>query len=105
MLKLVTLNVSISLFLLSPDPQDTSRSMHPMGVDDCPRITPWNVSCTEVRSARFRLSSMKVFLIMRLRDAPLSTSLGHLVSPDWELDHKGQVSIGQLYLWMIFRPK
>jgi hypothetical protein len=34
MLKLVTSNVNISLHLLSPDPQDTSRSMHLMGVDN-----------------------------------------------------------------------
>jgi hypothetical protein len=27
-------------------------SMHPMGVDDCPRITLWNVTCTRVRSDR-----------------------------------------------------
>jgi hypothetical protein len=36
--KLATSNV-ISLHLLSPIPQDTSRSMRPIGVDDCPRMT------------------------------------------------------------------
>jgi hypothetical protein len=31
-------------------------------------------------------------------------SLGHLVLSDRELDHEGQVLIGELYLWMIFGP-
>jgi hypothetical protein len=35
MSKLATSNVNISLHLLSPVPQDTSRSMHPMGL-------PWD---------------------------------------------------------------
>jgi hypothetical protein len=37
---------------------------------------------------------MKVFQIMRLREALLSTSLGHHMLPDREFDHKGQVSVG-----------
>jgi hypothetical protein len=54
-----------------------------MGVDDCLRITPLNVSCTRVRSDRSRPISMNVFLNMRLREAPLSTrvlaTLCHLI--------------------------
>jgi hypothetical protein len=46
--------------------------MHPIGVDDYPRITPWNVSCIEVRFDRLRPISMKVFLMMRFTDASLS---------------------------------
>jgi hypothetical protein len=34
--KLATSNVSISLHLFFPDPHDTSRSIHLMGVDDYP---------------------------------------------------------------------
>jgi hypothetical protein len=34
--KLTTSNVSISMRFFSPVPQDTSKSMRPMGVDDCP---------------------------------------------------------------------
>jgi hypothetical protein len=30
--------------LFSPEPQDTSRSMRPMGMDDCPGIILWKVS-------------------------------------------------------------
>jgi hypothetical protein len=40
MSKLAISNVSISLHLFSLDPQDTSRSMHPMGVDDYPGMIP-----------------------------------------------------------------
>jgi hypothetical protein len=36
MSKLATLNVSVSRRLLSPDPHDTSKSVHSMKVDDCP---------------------------------------------------------------------
>jgi hypothetical protein len=46
-----------------------------MGVDDCLRITPWNVSWIGVKSDKLRLISMNVFLMMRLRDAPLSISV------------------------------
>jgi hypothetical protein len=46
-----------------------------MGVDDYPGITSWKVSCNGVRSARLRPISMNVFLMMRLREAPLSTAL------------------------------
>jgi hypothetical protein len=59
--------------IVVPGPQDNSRSMRPMGVDDCPRITPGKVSCIGVRSAKLRLISMNVFLIMRFSEAPLST--------------------------------
>jgi hypothetical protein len=83
MSKLTTSNVSISLRLFSPIPQDTFRSMHPMGVDDCPVMIPWNVSCMGVKSAKLRLISMKVFLIMRFNKAPLSinvlATLCHLI--------------------------
>jgi hypothetical protein len=72
MLKLVTSNVNISLHLLSPDPQDTSRSMRLMGVDNWPGVTPWKVSCIGVRSAKWRPISMNVFLMMRLSEAQLS---------------------------------
>jgi hypothetical protein len=71
MLKLATSNVSISLCMLSPDPQDTSRSMHPMRVDDWPGITTWKVSCTRVSSTELRTISLNVFLMMRLSEAPL----------------------------------
>jgi hypothetical protein len=67
-----TSNVSISLRLFSSVPQDTSRSMHPMGVDDRPGMIPWKVSCTGVRSAKLRPISMKVFLIIKFSEAPLS---------------------------------
>jgi hypothetical protein len=50
MSKLATSNVSISLRLFSHVPQDTFRSMHHMGVDACPGMIPWNVSCTGVKS-------------------------------------------------------
>jgi hypothetical protein len=72
MLKLATLNANISLHLFSPDPQDTFRSMHPMGVNDCPGIIPWKVSCTRVNSVKLRPISMKVFLIIKFSEAPLS---------------------------------
>jgi hypothetical protein len=71
MLKLATSNVSIFLCLLSPVPQDTSRWMHPTGVDDYPGMTPWNVSCMGVNSVRLRPISMKVFLMMRFNEALL----------------------------------
>jgi hypothetical protein len=72
MLKLATLNVSISLRLFSSVPQDTSRSMCLMGVDDCPGMIPCKVSCTGVSSAKLRPISMKVFLIIKFNEAPLS---------------------------------
>jgi hypothetical protein len=43
MSKLAILNVSISLRLFSPVPQDTSRLMRPMGVDDCPGVISYKV--------------------------------------------------------------
>jgi hypothetical protein len=73
--KLATLNVSISLRLLSPILQDTSKSMRPMGEDDYPGIIPWKVSCIEVNYAKLRSISMKVFLVKRLREAPQSISV------------------------------
>jgi hypothetical protein len=72
MLKLATSNVSISLRLFSPVPQDSSRSMCPMRVDAYPGMIPWNVSCTGVKSDNLRPISMTVFLIMRFNEAPLS---------------------------------
>jgi hypothetical protein len=44
-----------------------------MGVDDYHGITPWDVSCTSAKSDRLRPILMKVFLMMRFREAPLST--------------------------------
>jgi hypothetical protein len=62
-----------------------------MGVDHCPRITSWNVSCTGVRSDRLRTISMNVFLIMRLKEAPLSTRvLATLCHPIRSLTTKGK---------------
>jgi hypothetical protein len=49
--------------------------MCPIGVDDCPGMTPWNMSCTGTRSDRFRTISMKVFLMIRLNEGPLSISV------------------------------
>jgi hypothetical protein len=72
MSKLATLNVSISLRLFCPIPQDTSRSMCLMGVDDYPEMIPWKVSCTGVNSAKLRPISMKVFLIIKFSETPLS---------------------------------
>jgi hypothetical protein len=65
--------------------------MRSMGVDDYPRITTWNMSCTGVRSSRLRPISMKVFLIMRLREALLSTRvLATLCHPIGSLTMKGK---------------
>jgi hypothetical protein len=72
MSKLPTLNVSMSLRLLFPIPQDTSKLMCLMGVVDCSGISLWNVSCTGTRSDRLRSISMKVFLMIRINEAPLS---------------------------------
>jgi hypothetical protein len=72
MSKLATSNVTISLPLFSPVPQDTSRSMRPMGVDNCPRMIPWKVSCVGVHSSKLRPISTKVFLIIKFSEAPLS---------------------------------
>jgi hypothetical protein len=44
----------------------------PDGVDDYPRMIPWKVPCTEVKSAKLRPISMKVFFIIKLSEAPLS---------------------------------
>jgi hypothetical protein len=90
MSKLATSNVNISLHLLSPIQHDPSRSMRLMGVDDCPGMTPWNVSCTGVKSFRLRLISMKVFLMMRFSEAPLSIRvLATLCRPTESLTTKG----------------
>jgi hypothetical protein len=75
MSKLATSNICIFLCLLSSVPQHTSRSMHPIGVDDCPGTTSWNMSCIGVRSDRLRHISMKVFLMIRFNEAPLSISV------------------------------
>jgi hypothetical protein len=75
MSKLATSNISISLCLLSPVPQDTSKSMRPIGVDDYPGMTPWNMSCIGIRSDKLRLISMKVFLMIRFNEAPLSINV------------------------------
>jgi hypothetical protein len=75
MLKLATSNVTISLRLFSPVSQDTSRSMCPMGVDACPGMIPWNVSCTGVKSDNLWPISMKVFLIKRFSEALLSINV------------------------------
>jgi hypothetical protein len=94
MSKLATLIVSISLRLLSLDPQDTSRSMCPMGVDDYPRITPWKVSCTGVRSAKLRPISMNIFFMMRLSEVPLSIRvLATLCRPIGSLITKGKFQL------------
>jgi hypothetical protein len=42
-LMLVTSNFNVPQRLLSHDLHDTSKSMYPMGVDDCPGMTSWNV--------------------------------------------------------------
>jgi hypothetical protein len=65
----------LSLCLLSPVPQHTSRSIRPMGVDDCPGITSWNVSCAWVMSFKLRPISIKVFLMIRVNEALLSISV------------------------------
>jgi hypothetical protein len=75
MSKLTTSNVSISLCLLSPVPQNISRSMHPIGVDDYPGMILWKVSCTRVNSAKLRPILMKVLLIMRFRVTLLSINV------------------------------
>jgi hypothetical protein len=46
-----------------------------MGVDVCPGMISWNVSCTRVKSDNLRSISMKVFLIMRFNEAPLSINV------------------------------
>jgi hypothetical protein len=43
-----------------------------MGVDDYPGMIPRKVSCTGVNSAKLRPISMKVFLIIKFSEAPLS---------------------------------
>jgi hypothetical protein len=75
MSKLATSNVSICLCLLSPVPHDTPRLMHPIGVDYGPGMISWKVSCTEVNYARMRPILMKVFLIMRFKEASLSINV------------------------------
>jgi hypothetical protein len=65
--------------------------MRLMGVDDCPRMTPWNMSWTGVKSDRSTLISMNVFLMIRLRDAPLSINvLATLWLPIGRLITKGK---------------
>jgi hypothetical protein len=62
-----------------------------MGVDDYPEITPWNVSCTGVKSDRLMPISMKVFLMMRFNETLLSTRvLTTLCNPIGSLTMKGK---------------
>jgi hypothetical protein len=49
--------------------------MRHMGVDVCPGMISWNVSCIGVKSDNLRSISMKVFLIMRFNEAPLSINV------------------------------
>jgi hypothetical protein len=63
------------LMLLFPVSQDTSWSMSLIRVNDCPGIILWKVSCTGVSSAKLRPVSMNVFLIMRIREVPLSINV------------------------------
>jgi hypothetical protein len=49
--------------------------MRPIGVGDWPGMTPWNVSCAGTRSDRLRPISMKVFLMIRFIEAPLSINV------------------------------
>jgi hypothetical protein len=91
MSKLPTSNVSMSLRLLFPIPQDTSKLMCLMGVVDCPRISSWNVSCTGTRSDRLRSIPMKVFLMIRINEASLSISvLATLCRPIGNLTTNGK---------------
>jgi hypothetical protein len=46
-----------------------------MGVDNYPVMIPLKVSCIGVNCAKLRPISMKVFLIMRFREAPLSINV------------------------------
>jgi hypothetical protein len=46
-----------------------------MGVDDCPGMIPWKVSCTGVNSAKLRPILMKVFLIIKFSEALLSIKI------------------------------
>jgi hypothetical protein len=46
-----------------------------MGVDDCPGMITWKVSCTGVNSARLRPMLMKVFLIIKFNESPLSINV------------------------------
>jgi hypothetical protein len=65
-----------------------------MGVDACPRMISWNVSCMGVRFDNLRPISMKVFLIMRFNEAPLSINvLATLCHPDRDLDDERQVPL------------
>jgi hypothetical protein len=65
--------------------------MRPLGVDDYPEITPWNVPCTRVKFDRLRPISMKVFLVMRFSKASLSTRvLATLCHPIESLIMKGK---------------
>jgi hypothetical protein len=92
MLKLAILNVSIFLRLFSPAPRDTSRLMHPMGVDNYPGMIPWTMSCTGVNLPKLSPISMKVFLIIKFSEAPLSIKvLTTLCHPIGILTMKGSL--------------
>jgi hypothetical protein len=101
MSKLATSNVSTSLHLLSPDPQDTSRSMRPTGVDDYPGMIPCNVSCIGVKSFRLRPISMKAFLMIRFNEAQLLISvLATLCCPIGSLISNGKfLSVSSVSRW------
>jgi hypothetical protein len=90
MSKLATSNGSISSRLFTPDPQDTFRLMRLMGMEYCPGMILWKVSCTGVNSAKLRPISMKVFLMIKFSEAPLSIS---------------EVPIKQLHVSVIFWSK
>jgi hypothetical protein len=65
--------------------------MHPIGVDACPAMIPWNVSCTGVRYDNLSHISMKVSHHEILRDPTVNQYLGHLVPPDRDLNDEQQV--------------
>jgi hypothetical protein len=55
-------------------------------------IIPWKVSCTGVNSAKFKPISMKVFLIIKFNEAPLSIKiLVNLCHPISILTTKGRL--------------
>jgi hypothetical protein len=78
--------------------------MHPVGVNDCPRITVERVMYGG------QICHIEAHLDESLPHYEVEgslivyQSLGHLVLPNGELDHERQVPIGQLCLWMIFWP-
>jgi hypothetical protein len=55
-----------------PDVKTGHLKCQHLPVDDCPGMIPWKVSCTGVNSAKLRPISMKVFLIIKFSEPPLS---------------------------------